>query len=277
MPRKFVPCRICGEPVQSHPQSHKLGPAHRACVVKQRVHGTVAKYDIEKCRCDECRAAKAAKQRRLYRAYAERTGKGYQKSEATKAWVPRPRVCERCGGVYRGWGERFCSQKCNGAALSAELRGVSCTDVVHVPKVHPSWEGQDLSRGWTLHGCECRWCGATFVMLHQRVTYCSTRCARSASRAKRRADRGEFWISRRDRLRIYERDRWVCQLCDGEVDRGAHYLDDLAPSLDHIECQSWSLVPDHSPSNLRLAHRICNALRGDRPGWVALTKLEAAA
>jgi hypothetical protein len=40
-------------------------------------------------------------------------------------------------------------------------------------------------------------------------------------------------------------------------------LDDWAPSLDHIEPQSWALIPDHSPANLRLAHRWCNSVRGD--------------
>lgn len=70
-------------------------------------------------------------------------------------------------------------------------------------------------------------------------------------------------VPRAVRLEVYERDGWVCQLCDGPVDRDAHYLDPWSPTLDHIECQSWVLVPDHSPENLRLAHRWCNSVRGD--------------
>lgn len=80
-----------------------------------------------------------------------------------------------------------------------------------------------------------------------------------------REARGYFWISLRNRLAIYERDGWVCQLCGDPVPRDVDYLDPLAATLDHIECQSWALIPDHSPSNLRLAHRLCNSLRSDRP------------
>jgi len=70
-------------------------------------------------------------------------------------------------------------------------------------------------------------------------------------------------IPRSVRLAVYERDGWTCQLCGEPVDRAAHYLDPLSPTLDHIECRAWVLVPDHRPENLRLAHRICNSLRGD--------------
>lgn len=67
------------------------------------------------------------------------------------------------------------------------------------------------------------------------------------------------------RLAIYERDRWTCQLCGDPIDRDADpQRDDLAPSLDHIIPRSHQLVPDHSDSNLRLAHRGCNARRGAR-------------
>lgn len=66
----------------------------------------------------------------------------------------------------------------------------------------------------------------------------------------------------RVRLAIYERDDWTCQLCREPIDREVHYLDDWAPSLDHIEPQSHALIPDHSPTNLRTAHRWCNAVRG---------------
>lgn len=70
----------------------------------------------------------------------------------------------------------------------------------------------------------------------------------------------------RDRLAIYERDGWVCQLCMEPTDRDLMSTDprnDWAPSLDHIEPQSHALIPDHSPANLRLAHRWCNSVRGD--------------
>jgi hypothetical protein len=80
----------------------------------------------------------------------------------------------------------------------------------------------------------------------------------------------KFWanaiqISDRDRLAIYERDKWTCQLCqepvDPTLDRFKHAM---AATLDHIAPRSLTLFPDDSPANLRLAHRACNSARGNR-------------
>jgi len=65
------------------------------------------------------------------------------------------------------------------------------------------------------------------------------------------------------RRAIYERDGWMCQLCDDPVDPDLGQSDLWGPTLDHIVCQSWGEEPDHSPGNLRLAHRWCNSVRGD--------------
>ncbi|MFC7330808.1 MULTISPECIES: HNH endonuclease [Nocardiopsidaceae] len=70
-------------------------------------------------------------------------------------------------------------------------------------------------------------------------------------------------MTRATRLAIYERDGWICQLCSEPVDPDLPYLDNWAASLDHIVCQAWTDEPDHSPENLRLAHRWCNSVRGD--------------
>ena len=43
----------------------------------------------------------------------------------------------------------------------------------------------------------------------------------------------------------------------------------MAATLDHIECRAWALIPDDTPRNLRLAHRLCNSTRGDE-SWSPL-------
>ncbi len=76
----------------------------------------------------------------------------------------------------------------------------------------------------------------------------------------------------RIRVDIYERDEWTCQLCFEPVDRDLMTLDPSnvwAPTLDHIVCQSWTSEPDHSPENLRLAHRWCNSVRSDESTYTA--------
>lgn len=74
---------------------------------------------------------------------------------------------------------------------------------------------------------------------------------------------GSDWIAPKIRHQLYERDNWTCQLCQEPIDREAHWNDNYAPSLDHIVPQSHMLIPDHTPSNLRTAHRVCNSRRGD--------------
>lgn len=73
---------------------------------------------------------------------------------------------------------------------------------------------------------------------------------------------GSDWIAPTERRALYERDNWTCQICHGPIDPSAHWNSNNAPSLDHIVPQSHMLIPDHTPSNLRTAHRVCNSRRG---------------
>lgn len=119
--------------------------------------------------------------------------------------------------------------------------------------------------------CACEWCGTTF--LHDlRITgtvsrYCAQRCADAGVRHRRRERRGQFTITRSRRLAIYQRDEWMCQLCGLPVERDLPPHHPMQASLDHIECQSWALIPDHRDSNLRLAHLRCNGIRSDREDY----------
>src|SRR5690606_16057950 len=67
---------------------------------------------------------------------------------------------------------------------------------------------------------DCRWCGASFLALagsgETRSLYCSRVCAGNAGRRRR----GRFVIPATVRREIYERDGWVCQLCEEPVDPG---------------------------------------------------------
>ena len=69
------------------------------------------------------------------------------------------------------------------------------------------------------------------------------------------------WIDPKVRVEIYERDGWLCHLCNEPVDRSAHFNDDFAPSLDHLKPRSKG--GSDEPGNLKTSHRICNATRRD--------------
>jgi 5-methylcytosine-specific restriction endonuclease McrA len=72
--------------------------------------------------------------------------------------------------------------------------------------------------------------------------------------ARRRARLKGVHVERVSRLAVFERDEWLCWLCEEAVDPAA--LGGRRPSLDHV-------VPlyqggEHSMANVKLAHLSCN-------------------
>lgn len=65
-----------------------------------------------------------------------------------------------------------------------------------------------------------------------------------------------------ERLDVYIEDGWTCQICAEPVDFTADHNSDLYPSIDHIVPQSKGGTDVRT--NLRTAHRLCNATRGNR-------------
>lgn len=76
-----------------------------------------------------------------------------------------------------------------------------------------------------------------------------------------RADKS-WWIPDLERQAVYERDGFVCQLCDDPVDVNLDSRDAMSATLDHIVPRSLGGL--NEPANLRLAHRSCNSKRGNR-------------
>lgn len=74
------------------------------------------------------------------------------------------------------------------------------------------------------------------------------------------ADLDRFRISRAERLAIYERDGWACQICSEPLEPDAEPSSTWYPTLDHINPRSRGGSDDHS--NLRAAHHWCNSVRG---------------
>lgn len=182
-------------------------------------------------------------------------------------------ACARCGrDCMKAPDSRrprqYCSLTCRTAEQHAEPRARKT--LVHIgvawprteiPTRHPCRRPAPRRPEWwkLLVAGNCSWCSAYFVGCASAVgsasRYCSKRCQANANRRR-------FAIRPADRLAIYERDGWICQLCHEVVDRNLGPSDLWAATLDHIECQAWG-TPDHSAENLRLAHRWCNSVRGD--------------
>lgn len=190
-------------------------------------------------------------------AVAERQGEG--------RCSPAPwRPCLHCGAEFyrRGQG-RYCSDACRKARARADHHRRTGSAVKHAPQV-----------------VACVECGEAFTYSRysKPTIVCSRKCARrrfirlhpdeyAAMRAKDRAIRrareeaaltSEMVIP----WRVFVRDRWLCWLCGGKVQRGRRHPHPASPTLDHVV--PLSLGGDHSYSNVRLAHFICNSRRGNR-------------
>jgi 5-methylcytosine-specific restriction endonuclease McrA len=59
---------------------------------------------------------------------------------------------------------------------------------------------------------------------------------------------------------IYDRDRWICQLCRKRIHKTKQVPHPLAATLDHIT--PLALGGHHEPANLQAAHFICNSRKG---------------
>lgn len=84
-----------------------------------------------------------------------------------------------------------------------------------------------------------------------------------ASQARRRAAKVAAPTERFLVGEIFERDMWVCQICQEQVDPSLSWPDRRSPSLDHIVPLSKGGA--HVRSNVQLAHYGCNAGKQARP------------
>lgn len=166
------------------------------------------------------------------------------------------RSCPVCGLSFtaRSTVKLYCSTLCKDRGKpSARWQGRE--------NVQPGGHGQ----GGYKRGCRCEVCRAS-------------KNAKQREFARRRFEMtGEWqrgrWIKTSDRLALYERDRWTCQICGEPVNRTPWSHDPRDPTLDHIVPRSRGGT--HEASNLRTACFLCNALRGDRVGVVTHVGKEA--
>lgn len=80
--------------------------------------------------------------------------------------------------------------------------------------------------------------------------------------ARRRAAARAITAEKVQRLAVFERDDWTCQICARSVDRAATFPNPNSPSLDHVI--PLSKGGDHTYANVQLACLRCNLRKGDR-------------
>lgn len=208
------------------------------------------------------------------KGFQQPTGRGSRRTKCfdcspyrKRARPPRPvlsKSCDWCGSTFetRLSVQRYCSPRCANRKRDSVPRGSKCRDCGK-----QMWHGGRISLPAGKARCrQCRRKPCGTVAAYNRGCRC-VGCRSAKAEATRNYLPPAFkhhWIAPADRIAIYERDDWTCQLCGKPVDLTVHHLHRDAPSLDHIEPQSHALIPNHAPSNLRTAHRGCNAARGNR-------------
>ena len=231
------PCDVCGELKTWRSARRKVRTCSRSCE----------------------NVVKAQRQRERYAANAE------AERERIYAWRKSRSVpCVDCGGVVASVDKERCGRCQRKAAargaseMHRKWRARSALDslrrwsvdpplaILPPPKVsvEPEPRPRRFIAGW------CATCGDHFTVEAWVGRYCSAACT----------PRFKAWITSHRRHRIYERDDWTCLLCGDDVPMVVTYLHPLGASLDHIVPRSRG--GGDEDANLRMAHMLCNSLRG---------------
>ncbi|MEW2302565.1 HNH endonuclease [Streptomyces sp. NPDC006655] len=79
---------------------------------------------------------------------------------------------------------------------------------------------------------------------------------------KKRAEKFGVRYTAFPREWVFERDGWICGLCDKPVDRHLAYPAPMSASLDHVI--PLSRGGHHEPENVQCSHLTCNVRKGAR-------------
>ena len=278
MAKPNVACADCEKPMVS---VREQGEAKcRQC--RRPSCGTRGGYD-RGCRCAECLSARAAIAREYTRRRTERDGVSQyaqyaiRKAEAEgRRYVPEAQrmvPCAVCGDevLKRDLSSpvpalhRDCRNTPEGRQVSGAARRAALAAEGRSPKLNRFRRrmervaaGSPATKRVFVQG-PCSWCGEPFCAPMGK--WCSSKCKLAEKAATRHPER--FNPTPRLRREVYERDEWVCGLCDLPINRALQWPHKWSASLDHIVPQSRSLLPDHSARNLRAAHLQCNSMRGN--------------
>lgn len=161
-------------------------------------------------------------------------------------------TCVSCGAERLAPGRPTARRRCGSCSEQRQKQKRRAYYQQEKPKRRAYYQQVTKQRkGFGLRPGRCGRCGLEFIG-HGGRLYCSDKCGRRA-----RGDMPDISIES-----LGQRDGWRCHLCGKSVRREEATRDHLLPR---------SLGGSNRATNLRLAHMMCNAKRGNRgPAQLAL-------
>lgn len=113
----------------------------------------------------------------------------------------------------------------------------------------------------------CANCGQDFNFNKKKILHCSTECSAATVNKRnwkhlqaRRARLKDAYVESFHSQEIYERDGWLCGICETPIDPGAKLPDPMSASIDHVI--PISKGGTHERANVQAAHLHCNVSKG---------------
>lgn len=203
-----------------------------------------------------------------------------------------PRICPKCGSKHINRHKKgFCEECANEVNKTYELNCLNCGQSFvskNKDKRTCSYECM-LDHGKKIRESNyipkdkvCKNCGIKFTTQYGKTNeeFCSNKCRRRMNNSKQRLYNKNVRMLRiinNGRIdknitldSLIVRDNGVCHICSNKVDKDDYMTNDggyliygnMYPSIDHV-------IPiakggTHTWDNVKLAHRLCNSLKGDR-------------
>lgn len=173
--------------------------------------------------------------------------------------------CAECGSDFKPKTAKsqFCSTRCRNATRDRN-RMFPCSECSK-----PMWQSSDVADKPTCLACRrAKMPPPLDPVQRWDCIECGVPCERPRVKGQRPAfctdcrSHRKHWITVAERRAIYERDGWMCWLCEDPVDASLiGTRSEWRPSLDHVIPRSKGGGSTHD--NLKLAHFWCNVVRGD--------------
>lgn len=217
------------------------------------------------CWRDEC--IKEAKNRNARDRYATDPTKGVERARlqrATHTDAERARIAELRQAWLAQLPEAMCAVcgKPTGKPLRTRRQACSnaCRTALRPPYIPKPKPPKPPPPTWQR---TCQRCGVAFETDRPTQVHCTARCGDKARTERRKIAKRQTGsvIGRVYRALVFQRDDYVCWLCDYPTKRDAVVPDPEAPTVDHV-------IPlakggPHTMDNVRTAHFLCNSMKGD--------------